>query len=59
MYKRNYITLEKNERLYRLCSDDIKGIYKQIKRKTPVLPPFEIPTSDESLPIVNVGVESS
>lgn len=54
MCKRNFITLKKNKRLYKLCSDDIKEVYKFIKRKTPLLPHFESPTSEETFQPENI-----
>lgn len=47
MCKRSFITLKKNRRLYKICSEDIIGIYKASKKKTPKLPEFDVATTDE------------
>ena len=40
MSKKKYATLSRRNREYRLYQEDIKMIYKRIKKVTPPLPPY-------------------
>ena len=53
MCKKNFITLKKQKKLYKIFSEDIQAIYKNMKKKTPFLPSFDMPTSDESFCLGN------
>lgn len=59
MSKKNFITLQKHRRQYRVFADDILDIHKLIHKKRPRVPAYEMPTQDESSELDVENISSS
>ena len=46
MCKKSFVGMEKGKRKYKLYSEDIKEVFKFIKKKRPSIPKFECLTED-------------
>ena len=46
MCKRNYVSLQKGKRKYKLYASDIKAVYSRVSKVLPMLPKYEIPTCE-------------
>ena len=41
MSKKNFVTLKKSKRNYKICTDDISAVYTALKKKRPTIPSYE------------------
>ncbi len=44
MCKKNFVTLKINKNYFKLYADDISAVHRSIKKKKPIVPPYEKPS---------------